>query len=209
MKVILIGSTGLIGKHVLKILSHDPRISEIITPVRKNLPNLPKQHNLVYDFNKNEDLEIFKDSDALICTLGTTMKIAKSKENFIKVDLEYPLNFAKKAKNLGINHFIINSSMGADKNSLIFYNKIKGQVENELVLLAFPKLTIIRPGLLGGTREESRPLEDLSKKVFTMLEKILPKKLRISKPELVAQKICDSLFNQEQAHLILEAENFN
>jgi hypothetical protein len=82
MKVILLGSTGLIGKNVLTILCQDKRITQVITPVRKINQILPKQLAIQYDFEQNEELEIFHGASAVICTLGTTMALAKSKENF-------------------------------------------------------------------------------------------------------------------------------
>lgn len=208
MKVILIGSTGLVGKEVLKILVSDPTITEIVTPVRSGQSLCSKHKVLIYDFDKNENLVEFKGADVIICTLGTTMKKAKSKENFRKVDYEYPLNFAKIGKANGCIHYILNSAMGASVNSSIFYNKVKGEVEQSIRELSFEKYSILRPGLIGGNREEFRLFERIAVKVFTHIDFLIPKSLKINPAEKIAKAICEEIKKNFKGERILTSEMF-
>ncbi|MFZ4403733.1 MAG: NAD(P)H-binding protein [Pseudobdellovibrionaceae bacterium] len=201
MKVILIGSTGLVGQEVLKLLLADPSILEVVTPARHGQSIHSKQKLIIYDYEKNENAEEFKNADVVICTLGTTMKKAKSKPNFKKVDYDYPLNFANLAKKNGTRHFILNSSMGASAKSPIFYSKIKGEIEESIRALNFDKYSIIRPGLIGGERSEFRLFEIITLKALTAFGFLLPKSLKINPANKIAQTICTEMktdFNGEQ-----------
>ena len=98
--------------------------------------------------------------DTFICTLGTQQK--HGKETFIKVDYQYPLNFAEQAKKLEIPHFMLLTSTGANSNSMFFYMKTKGQVEDAVRSLGLPHLSIFRPALLLNRRNDSRVGEKLA-----------------------------------------------
>jgi uncharacterized protein YbjT (DUF2867 family) len=210
MKVILIGSTGLVGSEVLKILSIDQNITEVITPVRsiKSESIHPKQKQIEYNFDKNEYVSDFKNVDVIICTLGTTMKKALGQENFRKVDYDYPLNFAKLGKENGVKHFILNSAMGASSKSPLFYNRVKGEIENSIGLLNYEKFSIIRPGLIGGKREEFRLMELIGMKVLTFIGVILPNKLKINPAHKIAEAICKEVKRDFKGQAILTSENF-
>ncbi len=92
MKLLLVGASGLVGSHVLKLAMHDPRISNVVAPSRRALSAHAKLHNPIVDFeNLPEDASWWQDIDAVICALGTTMKAAGSKEMFFRVDHDYPL----------------------------------------------------------------------------------------------------------------------
>jgi uncharacterized protein YbjT (DUF2867 family) len=121
----------------------------------------PKLIQQKIDFN-NIQLEE-QNIDDVFCCLGTTMKKAGSKEKFRLVDFHYPVNLANYCLNNGAKQFLLVSSMGADANSGIFYNKVKGEVENAVSKLGYPRLDIFRPSLLLGDRNESRLAEDLGK----------------------------------------------
>ena len=114
----------------------------------------------------------------MFCCLGTTIKTAGSKEAFRKVDLDYVVNVAKAAKENGVNHFAVVSAMGADKNSNIFYNKTKGEMEDAIKTIGFNSTYIIRPSLLLGDRKEFRFGELLGKFIMITLSFLIPKKYR-------------------------------
>ena len=122
------------------------------------------------DFN---DIQLEEQKiDDVFCCLGTTMKKAGSKEKFRLVDFHYPVSLASFCLNKGARQFLLVSSMGADAKSGIFYNQIKGEVENTVSNLGYPRLDIFRPSLLLGDRGESRIAEDLGKvamKIFGFL----------------------------------------
>ena len=174
---IVLGATGLIGKKVTEHLLKNDTYSTVIILVRKplniNHPKL-KQHIFNYDAIDNTLLK----GDDLFCCLGTTIKTAGSKEAFRKVDLDYVVNVAKASKGNGINHFAVISAMGANKNSTVFYNQIKGEMEESIKAIGFNSTYIIRPSLLLGNRKEFRFGELIGKFFMITLSFLIPKKYR-------------------------------
>lgn len=174
---IVLGATGLIGKKVTEHLLKNDTYSTVIILVRKplniNHPKL-KQHIFNYDAIDNTLLK----GDDLFCCLGTTIKTAGSKEAFRKVDLDYVVNVAKASKGNGINHFAVISAMGANKNSTVFYNQIKGEMEESIKAIGFNSTYIIRPSLLLGDRKEFRFGELIGKFFMITLSFLIPKKYR-------------------------------
>lgn len=174
---IVLGATGLIGKKVTEHLLKNDTYSTVIILVRKplniNHPKL-KQHIFNYDAIDNTLLK----GDDLFCCLGTTIKTAGSKEAFRKVDLDYVVNVAKASKVNGINHFAVISAMGANKNSTVFYNQIKGEMEESIKAVGFNSTYIIRPSLLLGDRKEFRFGELIGKFFMITLSFLIPKKYR-------------------------------
>ncbi|MCA1029635.1 oxidoreductase [Bacillus timonensis] len=152
---LVIGATGLIGQHVVTYLLESPEYEKVTVWVRRPVPWTDSKLDVkVIDFEKMEE-ELFDFND-VFCCLGTTIKKAKSKETFKKVDLEYPLQVAKLAKESGSQQFLVVSAMGASASSKIFYNQVKGQLEEGLKKIEIPHLLIFRPSLLLGEREEFR-----------------------------------------------------
>ena len=105
-----------------------------------------------------DDLQSLKEElagyHAFICTLGTRTKVGEAE--FTKVDLTYPLEFAKLGRELGVPHYLLLTSMGANFKSLFLYMRVKGQVEEAIKQLRFPKLSIYRPGLLLNREHDHR-----------------------------------------------------
>jgi hypothetical protein len=95
--------------------------------------------------------------------LGTTIKEAGSKDNFIAIDHGMVIQYAFCAKNLGAKKFFNVSALGADANSKIFYNQVKGKLEEDLKGIGFDFLGIFRPSLLLGNRSNFRLGEEFAK----------------------------------------------
>lgn len=156
-KAIIAGATGLVGKFVLSYLLHDKDYSEIIVISRQVFPiKDAKIKNIVCNF---EDLEKYSNeliADDVFCCLGTTINVAGSKENFKKIDLYYPIKLANITHKNGATKFLIISAMGANKSSSIFYNQVKGELEETLKGIGFKGLYIFRPSLLLGMRKDFR-----------------------------------------------------
>lgn len=158
-KAVIVGATGLVGRHVVKELINSQYYDEIHILTRRSSPF--HKHPLVTEYLVNfDDLDevddVFEQADDVFVTLGTTMKQAKSKEAFIKVDYTYPVKLAEKAKSHGIERFLVITAMGADRDSRFFYNVVKGTLEERLINLELPSLHIFRPSLLLGERSEFR-----------------------------------------------------
>ena len=121
MKLVLVGATGLVRCEVLKQALDDPRISLVVAPTRRALAAHPKLHAPLTDFDNLPETVDWWRTDAVICTLGTTMRRAGSKNGFRLVDHEYPLGVARLARMNGTSTYVLNSAIGANPNSSFFY----------------------------------------------------------------------------------------
>ncbi|MCQ2122026.1 MAG: NAD(P)H-binding protein [Fibrobacter sp.] len=202
MKVALLGSTGLVGKNVLKLLARLDQLQRIYCPVR----TVPQFSELgisegsskvdfeQINFESHEKLRAgFLGCDAVICCLGTTRKKAGSKAAQEKIDLRLPLSLAAIAKKEGVKHFLCVSAQGANSASPFFYNRLKGMLEEGLTMMGFESLTLVRPSLLLGKHKEPRFGEDLMQKVFGRHPEFLPSFFRPVHAETVAAHLVASL----------------
>jgi len=162
---IIAGSTGLVGNALFNQLILDDNYSSVIALVRKqNNSNHHKAQTVIVNFN---DLSVSRENIVAThayCCLGTTIKNAGSKEAQYKIDHDYVIAFAKFCKQIEVKTFTVVSSMGANFESKNFYLKTKGMMEEDLKLLGFESLVIVRPSLLLGNRNEFR----LGEKIATL-----------------------------------------
>ena len=165
------GATGLTGKHLLEFLLADARYASVHALVRKAaLQAHPKLSEHVIDF---ESLPKLPKTDDAFCCLGTTIRQAGSQAAFQKVDFDCVLNFATAAKVAGAKRFLVVSALGANAKSAVFYNRVKGEMENALKAMNFESLYIFRPSFLLGERAEARVGERLGIKVFSALAPLM------------------------------------
>ena len=139
MKTALIaGASGLIGSQLLPLLLNGDRYERVNVLTRSALHlEHPKFKNLVVNFDQLSSSGQLLEADDVFCCLGTTMKKAGSKEAFRKVDHTYPLELAKVSKQCGARQYLLVSALGANKNSSIFYNAVKGEVEEAIAAIGF------------------------------------------------------------------------
>ena len=189
LAVLLVGATGLVGRECLRLLLSDHAVARIEVVARRALsPDVrsPKLSTHIIDFDHlNEYDELFT-VDAIICALGTTIRQAGSRTRFRTIDLEYPLDFARLGRRRGCSHFLVVSSLGANPKSRIFYNRIKGELEDGLRELDYPCLTIVRPSLLLGPRAEQRLGEEVAKRVSKWLRPLVPRPFKPVEAHAVA-----------------------
>lgn len=189
LSVLLVGATGLVGRECLRLLLADPGYNRIIVVTRRPLsPDVrsPKLETHVIDFDHmNEYDELFK-VDAIICALGTTIRQAGSRTRFRTVDYEYPLSFARLGRRNACNHFLVVSALGANPRSRVFYNRVKGELEDALRTLNYPRLTVVRPSLLLGPRAELRLGEEVAKRVTQWLGPLVPRAYKPVEARVVA-----------------------
>ncbi len=159
--ILLAGASGLTGEHLLDRLLNEPTVSRVLAPSRKPLAEHPHLENPV-----GEPAVVLPQLsgqvDIAFCCLGTTIKKAGSEAAFRAVDLDMVVAFAKRARELGARHLIVISAIGADPKSSVFYNRVKGELEQALKAQDWPQLTIVRPSLLLGDRLEPRLAEQLA-----------------------------------------------
>jgi uncharacterized protein YbjT (DUF2867 family) len=172
---LLAGSTGLIGNQLLELLLTDSHYSKVIALSRKPLAiTNPKLENIVLEVEQLENHQL--KADDVFCCLGTTMKQAGSKTEFRKVDFDYPLQLAKILTANDAQQFFLVSALGANKNSSIFYNQVKGEVEEAITSVGFRALHIFRPSLLLGPRKDQRSGEEAAKVFYKIFSFLIPKK---------------------------------
>lgn len=207
MKLLLAGATGLVGGHVLAQSLADPRIDAVIAPVRRVLPAHPKLLAPTVDFEALPEDAPWWAADAAICALGTTIGKAGSREAFRRVDHDYQFAVAKLACRHGTPSFILNSALGADPASRIFYNRVKGELERDLAGLDFGSLTFVRPGLIGGERSESRPAERAALVLLGVLGPVLPRAWRINPARRIAAAMIETAIAAKPGtHVVSSAE---
>lgn len=171
---LLAGATGLTGSHVLEILLGSDTYSQVITVGRRKPEvNHPKLTAYEGPFNRLNELLAGDRADDIYCCLGTTMKKAGSRPAFYKVDFEYVVNLAEYGVDNGAQQFLLISSAGASAQSSSFYIRVKGQVENAVRNLNYRGVHILRPSLLTGQRNESRPGERIAETLLKLASPLM------------------------------------
>lgn len=193
MRVLLAGATGLVGSQVLQRLLADTRCTAVVAPVRRPLPlQHPRLSAPLLDFDALPLQAPWWQVDAAICTLGSTLKQAGSRQAFARIDHGYPLAIARAVKMHRCTVFALNSAMGANPRSLFFYNRVKGELERDLRALGFASLALVRPGLIGGARSEPRPGEQAAARVLGALGPVLPRAWRINPAARIAAALVEA-----------------
>ena len=194
---LIVGSTGLIGKKLIFELAK--KNSEVIAITRRSISNLPENVGLLDinfdDFLKNESLP---SCDHIYICLGTTIKKAGSQSEFKKVDFDYCVSFARKAREAGATKISLVSSVGANPYTKNFYLKTKGEVEEEIKKIDFQVINIFRPSLLLGRRDESRFLEKIGQNLSSFLNLFLIGSLRKYR-SIKASNVAYCMANYEQS----------
>ena len=194
---LVIGSTGLIGKKLIFELAK--KDSEVIAIARRSISNLPENVSLLEinfdDFLENGSLP---SCDHIYICLGTTIKKAGSQSEFKKVDFDYCVSFAKKAREAGATKISLVSSVGANPFAKNFYLKTKGEVEEEIKKIDFHYINIFRPSLLLGRREENRFLEKIGQKLSSFINLFLIGSLRKYK-SIKSSSVAYCLANYQQS----------
>jgi uncharacterized protein YbjT (DUF2867 family) len=152
---VLAGATGLVGERCLGGLLEHPAYSRVTVWSRRPLSRThPKLAVELVDFEALPPLP--GDCAEVFCCLGTTIRIAGTQEAFRRVDHDYPVALAERARAAGARQFLLVSSLGADAQSKTFYLQVKGETERDIAALGLPRHLFFRPSLLLGDRHEHR-----------------------------------------------------
>lgn len=205
---VLAGTTGLVGGHLLDLLLNDERYTRVVALSRKALDRQhPKLQNLVVDFARLEEYAAQLKAEDVFCCLGTTIRQAGSQAAFRKVDFDYPLNLAKVTQEQGAKQYLLVTALGSDKASSIFYNRVKGEVEEAIGQVGFDSYHIFQPSMLLGDRKESRAGEGVGKAVMTALDFLIPKKYKAIEATKVAKgMLAIAKQNQAGTHIHVSGE---
>lgn len=217
---ILLGATGLTGGLLLQELIKDKHYQKIILFTRSEVAVKNKkieEHvvDLLY-------LEAFKDhfiANDVFCCIGTTKSKTPNEEVYREIDYGIPVKAARIAKENGVENFLVISAMGADENSKMFYNRIKGEMEKEVLAQNIQNTYIFRPALIAGDREEKRFFESLAKNAMRVLNYVMVgplKPYRSISPEIIAKAMVivankgyskSVIPSDEIKNIVAEAEN--
>ncbi len=203
---LLAGSTGLIGKQLLELLLKSDRYSKVIALTRNDLPAHPKLEIVKVEFNKLNEWADKLIADDVFCCLGTTMAKAGSKDAFYQVDFFYPLLIAKTTQAKKAKQYLLVSALGANKESSIYYNRVKGEIEEAISQVGFKTVHIVRPSLLLGPRAEKRPGEHAAQLVYQLFSFLIPKKYKAIQSGKVANAMLQLAAQEKQGNHIHESK---
>lgn len=160
LTAIVLGATGVVGARVVDHLAASPQYHAVHTVTRRPAPHAsPKVHNHVVDFERLAEHRGLFRADYLFSCLGTTRKQAGSIAAQRRVDFDYQLVAAQCAAANGVAHYLLVSAMYADAASRNAYSQMKGALEDAVVALPFPRVSIFQPSFIVGHRPDSRPAE--------------------------------------------------
>lgn len=177
----VIGATGLIGSYLVQWLGEDSRYNSINVVVRRPVQfDHPKIKVNEIDFEDSAAYRsALENSHAIFCAVGTTTrKVKGDRKAYRKVDVDIPLHAAQACEEIGCPQFLLVSSIGASSGSSTFYLRLKGEVEDALSHMAIPSVSVFRPSLLLGERNEQRLGERIAQRVMGPLSFAVPSNYR-------------------------------
>jgi len=192
---IILGATGLTGTNLLKLLIDDNSYEKIKLFSRKKIEELPSK---VQQYIGNiVELESFRqdfNADVVFCCIGTTLKKSPDKNVYRSIDYGIPTKAAQLSKENKIETFMVISALGANPESSLFYNKLKGEMEEKVLSYNIKNTFILQPSYIKGDRNENRPLERIYDVLFPLISLFLVGKLKKYKT-IKATDIADAMYN--------------
>lgn len=171
---IIIGATGLTGGFVLQHLLEDERYEKVKVISRRPIERKhDKLEVCIVDLLDPDSWKSQVVGDELYCCIGTTMKKTPNKDVYESIDLGIPLNAAKASKENGVKTFLVVSAIGANSKSKIFYNNLKGRMEDAVKLEGPERVFVMRPSMIDGARKEGRVLEKIGMVLFKGLNLLM------------------------------------
>ena len=181
---VIIGATGAVGREIVNEILSGEYYNRVYILGRSSISKLPDDSRLekiIIDFdNIDFDMDVLENAD-VFAALGTTIKIAGSKENQRKIDVDYTVNFAKLCEGK-VRSFNVVSAIGANSKSKNFYNSLKGELEDKLKEMNLRTLRIFQPSLLISRRDDNRFLEEIFMKVAPIFQFVLKGKTKKYSP---------------------------
>lgn len=207
--LLLVGATGAVGQAVLRQALGEKRIAQIVAPTRRplggELAGQAKLLNPVIDFARLPEESAWWKVDAVVCTLGTTIKVAGSPAAFAAIDRDLPIAVARLAREAGATRFALNSSLGASARGS-FYLRTKAEVERGIIDLEFASTTIVRPALIDTERGEARPGEQIGLLFAHVLRPLIPRRYRAVSPQAIAAALLRGVVEGQPGVKIVESD---
>lgn len=178
-RALLVGASGLVGREILRLLLDDAAYASVrVLARRRGSVSHPKLDERIVDFDAPETWSDLVDCALVFSALGTTLKVAGSKEAQHRVDYGYQFETARAAAKHGVSCFVLVSAYGASPSASVFYSRMKGELERDVSALGIARTRILRPGLLSGDRHERRRREELALTLLRPITSLLPKAVR-------------------------------
>jgi uncharacterized protein YbjT (DUF2867 family) len=194
---VILGSTGLIGSHLLDLLLQDSDYTRIRILVRRPVSHQhPKLETCIVNFDHADEMTAgIQGADVVFCSIGTTKsKVKGDMTAYRKIDFDIPVAAAAIAAKSGVKHFLLVSSVGADSGSNNFYLKLKGEVEDAITKMAIPAISVFRPSMLLGSRNESRPAEYIGQQFVRMFNFLIPSEYK----GIIADQVAKAMLRQSK-----------
>ncbi|MDE2617275.1 MAG: NAD(P)H-binding protein [Burkholderiales bacterium] len=205
MRLLLLGATGAVGREVLAAALADPRIAQLIAPTRRPLPPHPKLLNPVIDSAALPADAPWWQVDAVICALGSTIKIAGSQAAFAAVDRDLPIEVGRLARAAGASRYALTSALGSSPRGN-FYLRTKAEAEAGIRALGYPVYTVVRPSLIEAEREQKRPGEQIGLRVARVLGPLIPRRYRPVPAARIAQALLAGVLRVQPGEQVVESE---
>ncbi|MFB9057181.1 nucleoside-diphosphate sugar epimerase [Mariniflexile ostreae] len=187
---IILGATGLVGGVLLEKLLADARYRNILVFGRKTCGvSHPKLQEHLVDLFHLKDYKSLFVGDVVFCCIGTTKAKTPDHHKYKKIDYGIPVDAAKLCNLNGISSYLAISALGADPNSSVFYNTVKGDMEEKVLAQNIPHVYLLQPSLISGDRKENRTMETIGNWVMKIVNPLLVgrlKKYRSIHPETIA-----------------------
>ena len=209
LSLLLVGGTGAVGQAVLRQALAEKRITRIVAPTRRPLEagfvGNPRLLNPVIDFARLPEEAAWWKVDAVVCTLGTTIKVAGSQAAFAAVDRDLPIAFARLAREAGATRYALNSSLGASARGS-FYLRTKAEAEQGIIDLGFASTTIVRPSLIDTERQDARLGEQAGLLFAQVLRPLIPRRYRAVSPEAIAAALLRGVLDGRPGTTAVESD---
>ena len=206
LRLLLLGATGAVGQQVLSLALADARVGRVTAPTRRPLPAQARLVNPVVDFQNIDAHAPWWQADAVVCALGTTIRLAGSQAAFAAVDRDLPIALGRVALRLGARSLALNSSLGASASGN-FYLRTKHQAEEGLRQLGFASYTVVRPSLINAQRTESRPGERVGLWVSRVLGPLIPRRYRPVAASAIARALLQAALDAQPGQHTIESEH--
>jgi uncharacterized protein YbjT (DUF2867 family) len=181
------------------------RVERVIAPTRRPLPPHPKLENPTPDFAHLPAEAPWLKVDAVICTLGTTIRTARTQQAFAAIDRDMAVEVARVARRAGATRFALNSSLGASPHGN-FYLRTKVEAEQGIRALNYPTYVIVRPSLIDAKRVERRPGERVALLLAHVLAPMIPRRYKPVSPTAIAAVLLDGALSGKPGETCVESE---
>jgi uncharacterized protein YbjT (DUF2867 family) len=149
--IVFLGASGAVGGIALQHLANDPSVHKLSLLSRKTL-EIPIREGMacriVDTVNPATYEQFLPGHETAICTMGVGEPSKVAREEFIRIDHDAVLDFARACRKADVKHFILLGSVGADATSKSFYLQSKGRLRDAIEALGFDSVVTFQPSVI-------------------------------------------------------------